>query len=139
METKKYLSLDDLRIYQEAMSIGKRVWDCVVVWSYFEKDTLGKQLVRAADSIALNIAEGYGRFSYNENRQFCRYARGSLLETKSCLQKAIERNLIAEDEANIIINDLSKLHLHLNNYMKIIGNIPPTVADKSIMADDSQK
>jgi four helix bundle protein len=122
MEPKKYLSLDDLRIYQEAMLIGKRIWDYVVLWNYFEKDTLGKQFVRAADSIALNIAEGYGRFSYNENRQFCRYARGSLLETKSCLQKAIERNLVNETDGNDIMNDLSKLHLHLNNYMKTIGN-----------------
>ena len=53
-----------------AMEIGDKVWEIVDKWDYFNKDTLGKQFVKAADSMALNIAEGYGRFFYKENKNF---------------------------------------------------------------------
>ncbi len=51
----------DLEVYKVAMEIGDKVWDIVDGWDFFNKDTLGKQFVKA-DSIALNIAEGYGRY-----------------------------------------------------------------------------
>ena len=56
------IRLIDLTVYKTALEIGEKVWSIVDKWDYFNKDTLGKQFVRAADSIALNIAEGYGRF-----------------------------------------------------------------------------
>ena len=61
------IRLIDLEGYKIALEIGERVWAIVDRWNYFDKDTLGKQFVRAADSISLNIAEGYGRFFYMEN------------------------------------------------------------------------
>jgi four helix bundle protein len=64
------LKLDDLEIYKVAMDIGELTWRAVEGWDFFAKETLGKQLVRSADSIALNISEGYGRFHYNENKNF---------------------------------------------------------------------
>ncbi|MEJ5995551.1 four helix bundle protein [Pedobacter sp. Du54] len=45
-------------------------------WDFCAKDTIGKQICRAADSISANIAEGYGRFHYKENKNFCYYSRG---------------------------------------------------------------
>ncbi len=59
---KKGLKLEELVVYKVAMEIGELVWGIVDKWSYFPKTTLGNQFVRAADSIALNISEGYGRF-----------------------------------------------------------------------------
>lgn len=118
----KYLRLEDLEIYQVAMKVGKDVWNVVLTWDYFQKDTLGKQIVRSADSIAANISEGYGRFTYKENRQFCIYARGSLMETKTWISKAYERKLITEIQYNNIIEDLKILHLKLNAYIKSIKN-----------------
>ena len=56
------------------MEIGEIVWNIVIRWEYFEKKTLGVQLVDAADSIAFNISEGYGRFHYKENKNFCTVA-----------------------------------------------------------------
>ena len=73
-------------------------WDIVNTWDFFNKDTLGKQSVRAADSMSLNIAEGYGRYFYKENKNFNYYSRGSAFECTSCLRKAVKRNLIAEEE-----------------------------------------
>ena len=62
------IKLEDLEVYKVAVEIGELVWEVVQQWNYFEKDTLGKQLIRAADSIALNIAEGYGRFYFKKIR-----------------------------------------------------------------------
>lgn len=72
------MRLEDVRVYDMAMDLGERAWKIVTAWDYFAKDTVGKQWVRAADSIAANISEGYGRFFYKENRQYGYYARGSL-------------------------------------------------------------
>lgn len=67
----KGLKLEDLEVYKVAMEIGDIVWQFVIKWEYFEKKTLGAQFVSAADSIAFNISEGYGRFHYKENKNFC--------------------------------------------------------------------
>ena len=80
--------VEDLDMYQLSMEIGDNIWNIFNNWPYIEKDTLGKQMVRASDSIALNIAEGFGRYHFKELRNFCFYARGSLLETKCCITKA---------------------------------------------------
>jgi four helix bundle protein len=115
------LLLEDLEVYQLAMEIGEEIWVMVDTWSAFAKDTIGKQLVRSADSIGANIAEGYGRYFYKENRQFCFYSRGSLMETKTWLQKAYHRKLIDEE---VYVKDLDKLrllHKKLNGYIKFIG------------------
>ena len=60
------IGLEELEVYRVAMEIGEIVWAVVIKWEYFEKKTLGTQLVDAADSIALNISEGYGRFHYRQ-------------------------------------------------------------------------
>ncbi|MDQ6755755.1 MAG: four helix bundle protein [Bacteroidota bacterium] len=90
-------------------------------WDFFNKDTLGKQFVKAADSMALNIAEGYGRFFYKENKNFNYYSRGSAFESTSCLRKAVKRKLITEEE-NLLLRNLFEKYLKLMNaYIKSIG------------------
>ena len=53
--------LEELKVYQLAMNIGEQVFDITVKWDLFNKKSLSDQYLRAADSIALNISEGYGR------------------------------------------------------------------------------
>ncbi|MBK8567276.1 MAG: four helix bundle protein [Saprospiraceae bacterium] len=120
-----YLPLDEIEVYQMVMDIGDDVWEIVIGWDYFLKDTIGKQFCRSADSISANIAEGYGRFHYNENRNFCFYARGSLLESKTWLKKAHKRKIISDDVYSAILEKLSRCHLKLNKYIKTIGKTPP--------------
>lgn len=62
--------LKDLEVYKMAHNIGIDVWKHVSCCNFFEKDTLGKQIVKAADSISLNICEGYGRYFYNNRKKF---------------------------------------------------------------------
>jgi four helix bundle protein len=52
------------------------------------KDTIGKQLVKSTDSISAIISEGFGRYHFLENKNFCFYAHGSLFETKTWITKA---------------------------------------------------
>jgi four helix bundle protein len=54
------VNFENLRIYQLSERLADRVWESVSLWDGFAKDTVGKQLVRAADSIGANIAEGSG-------------------------------------------------------------------------------
>ncbi|MGR3220952.1 MAG: four helix bundle protein [Candidatus Anammoxibacter sp.] len=115
------LKLEDLEVYNLSMEIGEKIWDIVIKWDYFAKDTIGKQLIKAVDSIAANISEGYGRFSFKENKQFCYYSRGSLMETKTWLKKANDRELVKNKDAQIFLRDLETIHKKLNGYIKAIG------------------
>ena len=112
------LLLEDLDIYQQAIEIGEYVWNIVTKWEQFSKRTVGGQYVEAADSIAANIAEGYGRFFYKDRKQFYYYSRGSLLETKTWTMKSFNRKLISQVEFDTLIGKLKALHFKLNNYIK---------------------
>jgi four helix bundle protein len=113
------LRVEDLDIYQMAEDLSDRLWEICINWDYFAKDTIGKQLVRAANSISANLAEGHGRYHFNDRLKYCYYARGSLEETKSWISKAIRRKLIKTDisEINHAIELLPK---KLNAYIKSI-------------------
>ena len=115
------MKLDELVVYQLAMDVGEKVWAIVSKWDYFAKDSVGKQLVKSVDSIAANISEGYGRFHYKENKQFCYYSRGSLYETKTWLNKAYDRGLIINDDFQSLEKDFETIAYKLNNYIKSIG------------------
>lgn len=123
------MKLEELQVYQLAMEIAEKVWAIVNEWDYFSKDTVGKQLVKAADSIAANISEGYGRYFFKENKNFCFYARGSLQETKTWIKKAFNRNLIQEKLYQELLSSLEMLSVKLNNYIKTIGNKKTTNDD----------
>lgn len=114
--------LEDLKVYQLAKEAGEAVYEIVIKWDIFNKKNPGDQYTRAADSIALNISEGYGRFHYKENKNFCWYARGSLYETKTASQKAFSQKLITKEEYDCVLSKLTKCHLLLNSYIKSIGN-----------------
>ena len=114
--------IDDLKVYNEAMEVAEKIYSDILKWDYFSKDTVGKQLLKSADSIAANISEGHGRFHFKENKLFCYYSRGSLNETYTWLTKAKSRELIKEEKFLIYKQDLTSLSVKLNNYIKSIGN-----------------
>ncbi|HVN59311.1 MAG TPA: four helix bundle protein [Bacteroidales bacterium] len=118
------MKLEELKVFNLSIDLGERIWQVVQQWDYFSKETIGKQIVRSADSIAANISEGYGRFHYKENVNFSYYSRGSLSETRTWLLKAHKRNLLKVsdfEEISIIIDDLT---VRLNNYIKSPGKHP---------------
>lgn len=111
-----------LEVYQLAEQLSDHVWSVVEPWHYFSKDTIGKQLVRAADGIGANIAEGVGRGSYADNRRFVYIARGSLYETKYWLRRAHERGLLSDEDLNHITPVLRELAPRLNAYLNTLKN-----------------
>ena len=126
--------LEDFRAYNLAMDVGEMVWDVIVKWGYFEKDTVGKQFVKAVDSIAANLSEGLGRYHYRESKNFAYYSRGSLFETRTWLQKALNRKLIAESDSLLIDSKLNTLGKMINTYINSIGEVneplPPYPQEK---------
>ena len=126
------MNLEELDVYQTSMEIGERVWSIVSSWQYFAKDTVGKQLVKAADSMAANLSEGFGRFYYKENKQFGYYSRGSLYETKTWLKKAHNRRLFDDDAYESLRRSLESLAVRLNNYLRSIGTGATTVREECL-------
>ncbi len=82
------MKIEDLEIYNLSMNLSDKIWNLVCQWEYFAKDTVGKQWVRAADSIDANISEGFGRFTSKDSKNFYIIARGSMQESKTWLTKA---------------------------------------------------
>ncbi len=117
----KIYVLENLDVYNLSNEFADEIWNIVINWSFLAQDTIGKQMIRSSDSIAANIAEGYGRFFFKENRQFCFYSRGSILETKTWLKKAKSRSLISIEQYNNLFSKLESIHIKLNAYMKFIG------------------
>ena len=115
------MKLEELQVYTLSMEMAEKIWTIVVGWDYFTKDTIGKQLVRAADSIAANLSEGYGKYHFKENLNFSYYSRGSLYETKTWLTKSHNRNLISDLDFELFIHQIDNIGIKLNNYIKSIG------------------
>lgn len=82
-----------------------------------EKYNLSSQLRRAATSIPANIAEGYGRYYYQSNIQFCFIARGSLEETKSHLIIAHDIGYIDDKIFYEVIDKANSLSMLINGYI----------------------
>ena len=122
-------NFENLRVYQLSELLADEIWTIVINWQYFEKDTVGKQIVKSADSIGANISEGTGRGSFQDNRRFVKIARGSLNETQHWLRRAYKRDLLKEEEVNRIKPIVDELAPKLNAYLKSIGKIPEKTTD----------
>ena len=115
-------NFENLRIYQLSEQLSDNIWEIVVKWNRLAQDTVGKQLINAADSIGANIAEGTGRGSYADNRRFAKIARGSLFEVKHWLRRAYKRELLSKNEVSKLQNLINELTPKLSAYIRSIGN-----------------
>ena len=77
------MKIENLEIYNLSMDFSDKVWNIVIKWEYFAKDTMGKQWMRASDSVDTNISERFGRYTAKGSKNFYIIARGSLQETKT--------------------------------------------------------
>ncbi len=116
------MKLEDLEIYQIAMEIGDEIWFSVTEWNNLAKFSMGQQIIKSSDSIAANISEGFGRYHFNDRKNFMFYARGSLFETKTWLHKANRRKIISDEFAKGELQKLEKLGVKLNNYITAINS-----------------
>jgi len=119
-------NFENLDVYRLAEDLADHIWKVVLEWPQFARDTIGKQLVRSADSIGANIAEGSGRRAFQDNRRFVRIARGSMNETQHWLRRAYKRQLLKQDQVEAIKQILDELAPRLNAFLKSIGKLAGT-------------
>jgi four helix bundle protein len=115
------MKMEELEVLKRSMKMGEAVWNIIKTWGYFEKDTIGKQFTRSVDSVAANIAEGYGRYHYRESKHFLYYSRGSLYESRIWLKKANNRGLINDTDFKILSDEMNTIGIKLNKYINSIG------------------
>lgn len=130
------VSFEDLKVYQLSEEIADYIWNICSGWNDFEKSTVGRQMVRAADSIGANIAEGHGRGSYQDNRRFIRIARGSLNETRHWLRRAHRRGLLSPEQVAVLKPLLNELPPRLNAYLRSVGPVEDSSNDKGQLTKD---
>jgi four helix bundle protein len=109
----------ELDIYKLSEKLSDYIWFNFDNWTTKVQNTIGYQIIRSSDSIAANIAEGYGRFSPADRKRFYRYSRGSFEETKSWLRKLNRRKIVTNsnlEKYTDIINELGpKLNAFINS------------------------
>ena len=113
-------NFEKLQVYQLSEKLADNVWNIVINWDSFAKETVGIQIVRAADSIGANIAEGSGRGSLQDNRRFVRIARGSLYETIHWLRRSYLRKLLSQAEVKKLRTLIEELSPKLNAFLRSV-------------------
>jgi len=111
-------TVHELDVYDLAERLADMIWEDFEIWSDKVQKTIGHQIIRSSDSIAANIAEGYGRDTPLDRKKFYRYSRGSFEETKAWLRKLFRRKIVSpqrQTEYTEIINELGpKLNAFIN-------------------------
>jgi len=115
---KKFLTLNDIFAYKRALKLSNFLWEIVIKWDNFQKNTVGQQFIRAMDSISANIAEGFGRWSKKDKIRFYRYASGSVKECLDWNEKSKIRKLITQEQYNFILQELLKITILINGLIK---------------------
>ncbi len=110
-------TLDTLEVYLLAKAYRKEVVKTANTFPKEEKFLLTAQIKDSVRSITANIAEGYGRYHYQEAIQFCRVSRGSLLETYDHLSSALDENYITDARFNELKEQQEKLLKKINGYI----------------------
>jgi len=110
--------IHELDVYKLSEDLSDLIWYDFDTWPKKVQQTIGYQIIRSADSIASNIAEGYGRYTPADRKLFYRYARGSFEETKAWLRKLIRRKIIAESEIAEYQRIIEELGPKLNAFIR---------------------
>ena len=116
------IALTGLDICKLGEQLSDIVWKDYDYWPEKAQRTIGYPIIRSSDSISINIAEGYGRYTPANRKNFYRYSRGSFEETKGWLRKVARRKLVDESrmkEYQIIIDELEpKLNAFITSTIK---------------------
>ncbi len=113
-------TFEDLEVWKSCREIRKKVFAITSRLPAEEKHRLVDQLRRAAVSATANVAEGYGRYHYQENIQFCRQARGSLYEILDHLTTCLDQSFISEAEFEELKQDILTGIKLVNGYLRML-------------------
>ena len=112
----------DLEIWKKARELRNEVSTLTKSFPKEEKYMLVSQMVRASRSVTANIAEGYGRYHYQENIQFCRQSRGSLTELQDHLTVAVDEGYIETEVEFKLDHRIEECIRLLNGYIRFLNN-----------------
>jgi len=112
-----YGSFADLEVYKAAREFRKKIYELIKGLPPDEKYNLGDQIRRASLSLTNNIAEGHGRYHFQENIQFCRIARGSLMELIDDLNTCIDEKYFPLDYLEELKAEGYTVNKMLNGYI----------------------
>ena len=111
-----------LDVWKKGQRIRTYIFELIKKFPAEEKFRLADQMIRASRSITANIAEGYGRYHYQDNIRFCRQARGSVYELLDHLEVASECAYISQDEYMGVRKTAEEALALLNGYVKYLSN-----------------
>ena len=115
-------TFEDIKAWQLNREFRKNVFEAIKRFPKHENFALIPQIRRATISISSNIAEGFGRYSYQENIQFCRIARGSINEVLDQLYIAMDEKYITEIEFNELYKKGRGVEQAVNGYISFLKN-----------------
>jgi len=119
-ESSKSRSFQDLEVWKLAMELAKEIYQITGKFPQSEKFGLTNQIRRASVSIPSNIAEGQGRNSAKEFRQFLSISLGSLAELETQLILSKEINLLTTEELNPLLFTLDRIRKMVKSLSRVI-------------------
>jgi four helix bundle protein len=119
-------SFEELNCWKKAASLRRRVSAIVKTFPVAERHRLGDQMIRSSRSAPAQIAEGFARFHYQDNIQYCRQARGSIFELIDHFITAKEEVYISDDLYNEIRNEIDDCLALLNGYINYLARAKST-------------
>jgi four helix bundle protein len=120
MEESKYNDFRDLEVWKRCRDIRKQIWVLLRDFPEEEKYRLSDQMIRASRSSTACITEGYGRYHYQENIQFCCQSRGSLYELIDHILVGEECEYIDHGVSQTIIDEIKTSIVVLNGYIRYL-------------------
>lgn len=117
---KNYNGFEDLEVWKEAREFRKLISQTTKKFPIEERYELTKQIKRSSRSVTANIAEGHGRFYYQEGARFSRTSRGSLKETLDHLYVAFDEGYIKEQELEALKTRYGHCLKLLNGYISYL-------------------
>ena len=112
-----YKSFEELEVYKAAREFRKKIYKLIKGLPPEEKYNLDGQMRRASVSLTNNIAEGHGRYHFQENIQFCRISRGSLMELIDDLNTCIDEEYFPLDYLEELKSEGYTVNKMLNGYI----------------------
>ncbi len=122
MGENSYKSFEDLQCWHACREVRIFITELVKSYPKEEQYSLVDNMKRAARSTTQNIAEGFGRFHFKENLQFCRISRGSLFELTDDLITSVDEGFISKEDYNLGRNKIANALALLNGYIKYLNN-----------------
>ncbi|MDI6765429.1 MAG: four helix bundle protein [Bacteroidota bacterium] len=114
---RHFYNFEELEVYKTAREFRKKMYTLTNRLPDVEKFNLIQQIRRASVSLTNNIAEGHGRFHYQENIQFLRQTRGSLQELIDDLNTCLDERYLSEEVALPLKDDAFSLLKKINGYI----------------------